>query len=219
MVCSLLQPFEIWVVEVEGISLKWPSNMTFVAGILPTTMFHVMLPLTCWSMIREMAYLPAWCMKITLKLYIYYRDPWSSTCDWNRLLVVFANSSMYTMYPIYVPICTYIYIYVCLTYIFIYWCLWLSHLSSYLHSAFHFRCKRPRLKLWLYNFDPMTRGLKLFRRDDSDGLKSSFQHFFRKGVIITSVNIWIIPNENSRFATWAVIECLGFVGRWRSFFS
>ena len=35
---------------------------------------------------------------------------------------------------------------------------------------------------------------------DYDGLKSSFQHFFRKGVIVTSVKILNHPNENSRFA-------------------
>lgn len=42
----------------------------------------------------------------------------------------------------------------------------LSPTCKFFDGFFHFRCKRPRLKLWQKN-DPMTRGLKLFRRDDT----------------------------------------------------
>ena len=54
----------------------------------------------------------------------------------------------------------------------------------------------------------MTRGLKLFRRDDSDGLKSSFQHFFRKGVIVTSVKILNHRQRKQSFCKWALLNVL-----------
>ena len=79
---------------------------------------------------------------------------------------------------------THIYIYYIYIYFFFIYYLWLSHLSYYLHTFFnrlspcslsclgglHFRCKRPRLQLWLHKFRSCW-GLKLFKMDDLDGLK------------------------------------------------